>query len=136
MRNRRNDFGRMFFVGTIFFLTLLNQSFGAFHLWKISEMYSNVDGTVQFIELFNDTGSSSEGFLSFTSFTTDSNSYAYPNDLSGDTAGKRFLMATSGFAALSGAPAPDYIIPAHFFDPNGDTLTFSDKSCSRIERGG
>ncbi len=125
MRNRRNDFGRMFFVGTIFFLTLLNQSFGAFHLWKISEMYSNVDGTVQFIELFNDTGSSSEGFLSFTSFTTDSNSYAYPNDLSGDTAGKRFLMATSGFAALSGAPAPDYIIPAHFFDPNGDTLTFS-----------
>ncbi len=124
MKSRHNDFRRVFFVGAIIFLTFLTQAFGLNHLWRISEIYSNDDGTVQFIELFNNSVSTIEGFLSVTSFTTDSNSYFYPSDLVGDTAFKRFLMATPDFNDLPGAPAPDYIIPANFFDPDGDTLTF------------
>ena len=28
----------------------------SFHLWRIAELYSNADGTVQFLELSTDTG--------------------------------------------------------------------------------
>ena len=34
------------------------------------------------------------------------------------------LLATADFAALPGAPTPDFIIPAGFFDTNADTLRY------------
>ncbi|UCG46566.1 MAG: PQQ-dependent sugar dehydrogenase [Phycisphaerales bacterium] len=95
-----------------------------FEMWEISEVFSNDDGSVQFIELVNNTGAVAEGLLGGRTFTSNSQVYIYPGDLTGDTAFKKVLMGTSGFAALSGAPAPDYIIPDRFFDPGGDTLVF------------
>ena len=108
--------------------TMVHQTHAFAHLWGISEIFSNADGTIQFIEMVNGSGSgcSGENLLSGEEFTTTTNTYIFPspNVLSSDTCNKKFLMATVGFQALPGAPAPDYIIPDNFFDPSGDTLEF------------
>lgn len=94
------------------------------HLWKFSEFYSNADGTIQFIEMQECCGSDEEVELSGADISSNANSYDFPNDLVGPTANTWMLIATAGFAALPGAPTPDYIIPDNFFDPAGDTLRY------------
>ena len=102
-----------------------------FHLWRIDEVYSNASGTVQFIELqqpsfeFDD-----ERFLTEAGTITDStlgNTFTFPSDLpSTPAANSHFLVATPGYAALSGVPAPDYILPTNnFFSTSGDTITYA-----------
>ncbi len=92
-----------------------------FHLWDITEIYSNADGTLQFIEWF--TSAASEELLGGHVVTTESNTYTFPNNLPNPvTTNHNFLMATAGFAALPGAPVPDFIIPDGFIDLTGDTL--------------
>ncbi|MBI1825183.1 MAG: hypothetical protein HY287_17480 [Planctomycetes bacterium] len=49
-------------------------------------------------------------------------SFLIPSNIVGNTANKFLLFATPAFAALPNAPTPDYIIPAHFFAINGDTV--------------
>ncbi|MGE3172549.1 MAG: hypothetical protein AB7O97_07960 [Planctomycetota bacterium] len=95
------------------------------HKWEVAEVFSNADGTVQFIEWFNT--DPDENLLSHESMTTGSGSFfAWPNDLpSPDTRNRRFLMATAAFAALPGAPAPDYIMPDGFLNPGGDSIDYS-----------
>jgi glucose/arabinose dehydrogenase len=121
-------FKKLMVIGAVMAIAVLamsvNQAQALVHLWDIHEIFSNDDGTIQFIEMFNNTSFTGEGALSFTSFTTNANVYNFPSNLVGNTAFKKFLMATSGFAALPGAPTPDYIIPDNFFNVNGDTLTF------------
>jgi hypothetical protein len=94
------------------------------HLWRIHEIYSNDDGSIQFIEMQEINGADGEFNLVGRWFQTNAFQYAFPNDLPGPTAYKKFLMATAGFAALPGAPTPDYVIPDNFIDPAGDTLNF------------
>ena len=59
-----------------------------------------------------------------TSIVCNAHTYPFPNNLVGPTAHRWILIATQSFAALPGAPTPDYIIPEHFFDPTGDTLRY------------
>lgn len=96
------------------------------HLWKFSEVFSSPDGSVQFVELFNNNSSAGEVFLAghtVKSLAT-GKQFTFPGNLSGSTAFKHLLLATPAFAALPGAPTPDFIIPANFFGTNGDTLTY------------
>jgi hypothetical protein len=119
-----------------------------FHLNQITQLYSNTDGTVQFIELKAYAGG--QQFLAGHTITSSqgaaSHSFAFPSDLPGDTAVttsdgyggvfttyKSFLIGTQGFAAL-GAVTPDYIVPNGFlFTTNGkvtygegaDTLSYT-----------
>jgi len=95
------------------------------HKWEIVEVFSTPDGSVQFIEWFNT--DPDENLLSHESLSTASGSaYSFPNDLSSpNTANRRFLMATSAFAALPGAPTPDYIMPAGTLSATGDTIDYS-----------
>jgi hypothetical protein len=51
--------------------------------------------------------------------------FPFPDELIGSTANKYLLLATAAFAALPGAPTPDYLIPSGFFAMNGDTLRYS-----------
>jgi len=93
----------------------------AFHLWQLNEIYSNADGTVQFIELTALQGG--QQFLTGHTITssqgTSSISFTFPSDLPGDTAGRSLLIGTAGFAAL-GVVTPDYIVPNGFlFTVNG-----------------
>jgi len=92
------------------------------HDWHFTEIYSNADGSVQFIEL--STQSSGEGLLSLAILSETSFGHATlpGQDLALDTAGHSLLFATPGFAALPGAVQPDFVIPPGFFNRNGDTL--------------
>jgi hypothetical protein len=110
-------------------------AFAAFHLWDITEVYSNADGSVQFIEFFTTTNSQDELFGH--DVTTNANTFTIPHDLGtadpignpnggGDnaTANRFFLIATPGFAAIPGAPEPDYVLAGPlFFSTGGDTIT-------------
>src|SRR5882672_4746924 len=93
----------------------------SFHLFQITQLFSNADGTVQFIELQALAGG--QQFLTGHSIGTSqggsSHSYVFTSDLPGDTAGKSLLIATQGFAALN-VVTPDYVVPNGFlFLPNG-----------------
>ena len=94
------------------------------HLWRIAEIYSNGDGTIQFIELREIGGSSDETRLEGRWFLTDNHYYVFPNDLVGDTTYRSFLMGTESYAAQPGVPAPDYVVPDNFSDPLGDTMVW------------
>lgn len=95
------------------------------HKWEIAEVFSSADETVQFIELVN--ADKDEHNLSGISISTASGSFfAFPSNLpSSATENRRVLLATAAFAAIPGAPTPDYIIPAGFLDRTGDTLTYT-----------
>ena len=98
----------------------------AFHLYDITEVYSNASGTVQFIELFTTATGQDEmqgHVITVTAGTT--NTFIFDHDLgSNSTANTYMLIATQGFADL-GIVTPDYIVPNGFlFLPNG-TINFA-----------
>src|SRR5262245_14636150 len=76
-----------------------------FHLWKISEIYSNADGSVQYIEFATAAGGQEFLHAHVLTGTSDGTvrTFTFGADLPGDSANRRFLVATPGFAALPGA---------------------------------
>jgi hypothetical protein len=90
----------------------------AFHLFKIQQIYSNADGTVQFVVLtsFVDGEDRWSGHY-IASISLDQkteHSYPFANDLpDGSTAGKSVLVATQGFASL-GLIKPDFVVANNF----------------------
>jgi len=97
------------------------------HLWDFNEIFSNADGTVQFIELWNPTADPNEHLVSgFTVTTTSGSSFTIPSNLPpGVSEFKFLLLATAGYAALPNAATPDFIIPDNFLDVNGDTINYA-----------
>jgi hypothetical protein len=99
----------------------------AFHLWSIGEAFSSADGTIQYVEFRALSGG--QQFLQGHTLTASgggaTRSITFSANLPGDTAGKRFLVATPGFAAKAGI-SPDYTIPAGFLNPGGGTITFAE----------
>jgi hypothetical protein len=105
-------------------LLLAGPAWAGHHRWDISEVFSNADGTVQFVELF----SAFDGEAGLGPFTLTSNSTVFnfvTNLPSASTANTWALCATAGFAALPGAPTPDYVIPDNFVNTAGDTLNYA-----------
>jgi serralysin len=104
------------------FSNVSNSARAAFHLWQLNEVFSNADGSVQFIELF--TSSSGQTITNGTQIKSNANTFTFNANLSQDTFNKHLLLATPGFGALAGGVAPDFTIPAHFFSASGDTLSY------------
>jgi len=111
----------------------------SYHTYQIDEIYTNADGTVQFVVLHEAQGMNGQNLLSgrMLSGTTPagSPSVAFPRDLPGGacnygactpspTAHTRVLIATQGFVAL-GLVTPDYVMPAGFLAPGGGTLNYA-----------
>jgi Ca2+-binding RTX toxin-like protein len=102
----------------------------AFHLIHINEIYSNADGSIQFIELIAE--GSSETQLAGKTLTVSqagqpTHTFTFPSNLPNvNTLNKTILIATQGFADL-GLVTPDYILPqsAFLFLSGTATLTFS-----------
>ncbi|MDG2084717.1 MAG: hypothetical protein P8K66_07120, partial [Planctomycetota bacterium] len=96
------------------------------HKWLISEIYSNSDGTIQFVELVDD-GDDAGWLLAGTSMSTSETNFNFPTNLPTniDTSNRRVLIATSGFASLPNAPTPDYTMPNNFLRLFGSTLVLS-----------
>jgi hypothetical protein len=109
-------------------LTLaVGHAHATFHLWTMSELYSNADGTVQFLELRALAGG--QQFLGGHSLSASSpggetHSFDFPGGLPGDSANRTFLVGTQGFAAL-GVVTPDYVVPNGFFFRSGGTIDFA-----------
>lgn len=99
----------------------------AFHLWQMNELYSNSDGTIQFVELTALSGGQQflSGHTLRASSGSSTNTFTFPSNLPGDSSGKRMLIATQGFAAL-GIVTADYVVPNNFFFRNGGTVNFAD----------
>ena len=97
------------------------------HLWDFVEIFSNADGSVQFVEM--STVAAGETVLtavvirSLTSFQGSEPDFHFSRNLTGSTANRSLLLATQGFASSPGAVAPDFILPDNFFEIAGDTLT-------------
>jgi serralysin len=100
----------------------------SFHLYTINELYSNADGSVQFIEMavgpFDGQSFWQGQTISVTQGST-SHSYTFPSDLPSDaTANTTVLIATQGFANL-GIVAPDFVVPSGFLFTSGGTVNYA-----------
>jgi hypothetical protein len=98
------------------------------HTWDVREVFSNADGTIQYVELWEADGGSTEVGVGNGSLSSNTQSFAIANgSVAPPTTHKSYLLATAAFAALPGAPTPDKIIPAlsvPFFNTSGDTVAF------------
>jgi len=98
-----------------------------FHTFQIEQIYSNADGSIQFIVLHEGSFAIGQQFWSGHALTSTGkvrNTYVFPNNLPGpNTANKRVLIATQGFAAL-GLITPDYVVPNAFLDTGGGILDY------------
>jgi hypothetical protein len=125
------------------FLVILSVSGNAhatFHLWRITQLYSNADGTVQYVEL--EALASGQQFLTGHTIAStqgsNTNTYTFTQPLPGDTAQttggggygggmvtsySMMLIGTEGFAALNVVP-PDYIVPNGFLFTTNATVTW------------
>ena len=120
----------------VFSLGCTSTAHADFHKWEITELFSNADGSVQFIELFTpDDGqellnsSPDTAQLSSTDGITTNLMASFPNDLPSDlTANRFFLIGTTAYAGLDGAVTPDYILPDQFLFTGGGTVVFADVS--------
>ena len=112
-----------------------------FHTFQIEEIFSNADGTIQYVVLHEALGMNGQNFLAGLTFTaTDGvtpHTYVFTRDLPGGemgggygmpmqspTAHARMLIATQGFAAL-GLVTPDYVIPNGFIPLANGTINYA-----------
>lgn len=111
-------------LALVLVLGMPSSALALFHLWRITEIYSNADGSVQFIELF--TTSPNQQFLAnhFISATSDGTTvtYTFPINSKAPTAGHQLLLATATFGGAD-CPTPDFVLPAGFFDPGAASTT-------------
>ena len=114
-------------------------AWASFHTYQIDELFSNADGTVQYVVLHEVAGSNGENFLAGHTLTSTSGgvmqTYVFPNNLPGGmdtgygmtaapTAFTHVLIATQGFAAL-GIVTPDYVIPNGFLPLANGTINYA-----------
>ena len=114
-------------VGVILAMTA-SFVFAAFHTFRFQQVYSNADGTVQFMVLT--TAFDGESFWTgrsvVSSGSAGTQTFTFPFDLPDSrTAGKRVLIATQGFAAL-GIVRPDYVIPNNFLSTGAGSINYAD----------
>ena len=126
-----------FGLGAVVALHMSAPAQASFHFWEFKELFSNADGTVQFIELFTVFDLQELAFGETFRATQGANThdFVFPSDTPAPTGNHHLLLATAAFASLPGAVAPDFIIPDGFlFTPNGmvenlvilgDTLTYA-----------
>lgn len=102
----------------------------AHHQWIISELFSNADGTVQFVELLGTANGENliNGFNVTTAGTILTSVPIGPNLPSTNTAGAYLLIGTGGYATLAaaqGAPAPDRVLPNNFLQTSADVVRYA-----------
>lgn len=99
------------------------------HTWDVNEVFSNADGTIQFVELREANGTPGEVGTGNKLVSSDglAHSFTIASNVTAPTSNRHLLFATQAFANLPGAPTPDQIIPAGvvpFFNVAGDTVRY------------
>ena len=106
------------------------QAQASFHLFRIDQVFSNADGSVQYVALRESGNANGEHFwagqtLRATNSAGTVKTFTFPTNLSSSsTAGRSVLVATQGFAAAA-AVTPDFTIPDRFIPTDGGTLDFA-----------
>ncbi len=98
-----------------------------FHLWVFNELYSNADGSIQFVVVQSpaDFEDQLAGRQLMSTDGTTTHTIVFPNNVpSSSTAGRSVLIATPGFAAL-GIITPDYTMPEGFLFTNGGRVVWA-----------
>ena len=110
----------------------------SFHTYQIHQIFSNADGTIQFVVLHEAVGENNEHFLAGHTLTSTqggtTKTYIFNKNLPGasmgyggtpmPTAFTYVLIATQGFAAL-GLVMPDYVIPNGFLPLTNGTINYA-----------
>ena len=129
------NFTRCWLAAFLFLQSSL--ALATFHTFQVEQVFSNASGSIQFIVLHEALNANGQhllaGHMVTASHSGTTRTFAIPSNLpSNATAGRRVLLATSGFTAL-GLVAPDYTIPDGFVPTSGfvdfatvDRLTYSD----------
>jgi hypothetical protein len=115
-------------------LAFVPASAGA-HTWDVFEIFSNADGTIQFIELREMNGTAGEVGVGNGTITSNINVFDIPSDVASPTTNKHILFGTPAFDALfsqlPGNPHVDFMFPVFpvnmipFFSVNGDTIRYT-----------
>ena len=111
-------------------LTAIEPAHAAFHLFRIDQVYSNADGSVQYVVIREMSGANGENFWAGVSLETTNaagvrRTLSFQANLpSSNTASRSVLVATPGFAAL-GLPTPDYTMPARFIPTEGGSINYA-----------
>jgi uncharacterized protein (TIGR03382 family) len=115
----------------------LTQAHAGFHLYDIQEIYSNSDGSVQFVELF--TASNNQQNLNGHELWLRNNvnavvgEYIFPSNGPAPTSNTVLLLGTSNLATLYGV-TPDFVIPANFLEADlGNYLDFDGQDLLDID---
>jgi hypothetical protein len=98
------------------------------HTWDVNEVFSNADGSIQFIELRETAGGAGETGVGTGSLSSNTQLLAFGQGaVAPPTSFKHYLIGTQSFADLPGAVTPNVIIPLAkipFFNTAGDTVAF------------
>ena len=116
-------------ISSVFVATLLLavEAQAGHHRWDFTEVFSNDDGTVQFVELFS--GFTGEhGLNGWTITSTSGGTFTFVGNLPGNSLNTWVLVGTTGYALAAtedSAPAPDYTLPDGFLEPASDTVNYA-----------
>jgi len=111
-------------------LAVVSPAAGAsFESWTIDEVYSNADGTVQYVVLHETQGADAAHTLTGQTLKATHNgvakTYTFGFDLPGTTtAGRRVLIATQAMAALQ-LVKPDYLMPERFVPTDQGAIEYA-----------
>jgi hypothetical protein len=96
-----------------------------FITWRINEIYSNPDGTIQYVEFLESNGQDAQGsfrgklmktFIAGAPANDALAIHQFLDDLPSRTADQYALVATAGFESVQGGIIPDFIMPDGFID--------------------
>lgn len=117
------------FVSAVLLAAFALPAHAAFHLFRIAEVYSNSDGTLQYVMLREMSGTNGEdqwfgNALAATNAAGVTKQFVFPSNLpSSSTANRSVLVATAGFAALG--LTPDYVVSDRFVPTDGGTIQYA-----------
>ncbi len=99
-----------------------------FHTFRIQQLYSNADGSVQFIVLHEASNLNGQGEFDGQSLSVTQGGVRkvleFNRDIGAATAGRSVLIATTGYAAL-GIVVPDFTVADRFLPTDGGVVNFA-----------
>jgi hypothetical protein len=106
-------------------LAVPSTSHASHHLWKLSQIFSNASGSVQFAELSTaPTNVTDEPNVGAHNLTANGHVFNFVTNLT--VPAHWLLVATAGFQNLPGGVQPDYILPTSFFSTGGGTIAYAE----------
>jgi hypothetical protein len=113
-------------VALVLLLAASSAAQATFHMYRIQQLFTNADGTIQFVVLRECCGTDGEHMWNgLTLRATPGGTFTFPSNLpSGETAFTSVLIATQGFANL-GLIQPDFVMPDNFLPIGGGSLNYA-----------